>query len=250
MGRRSESEIKCEDVPALVETFVSTGLDRAVTAGLRAHTGGCPECRDLYREAVRTAAHIGHAHRTERVDTERAVRRWNLWRDVISAHATPRGRAARLRTLLYPAFFCYLIVQFAGGGPKERVLEVEVLEGTVHAGPSLGRGEICATGSDGRACLQTEDGLARLEPDTRLLVERVSPPRLRLLTGRIELEGSWQVATTLGVVEVTEGLATMNLDGGGLECVGVRGDVLLIDSRGERSLTPGRTTAILAPSAH
>ncbi|MDA1264300.1 MAG: hypothetical protein O2816_04390 [Planctomycetota bacterium] len=241
MGARTPDPLTCDDVPATVRAFVSRGLRPDETAALREHVADCKECAAIYHDGVETAAHIGGQHRTERVATEKAVRRWRLRRDSVAAQLpSPRGRSARIRTLLYPAFFAYLMVQIVGfGGPKQAGLAVEVLRGTVHASEPMESGELCATGDDGWAKLFTDDAEARLEPDTRLFLESTDPLRLRLVQGVLELEGTWQITTVHGFVELVEGRARLDLQGNSLACGCERGELRFSDARGQSIVEAG-----------
>lgn len=239
MGLRAERPLTCDEVSVLVRTFVAKGLSTEKGRLLRAHVEGCRACREIYRGGVETAAHIGHGRRTERVATEKAVRRWSLRRDAFSAHATPRGRGARIRTLVYPAFFCFLIIQFTEIGSHEAMLEVEILAGEVQASEALELGELCATGPEGRARLTTDGAWLELGHETRLLVESIHPPRVRLLAGELELDGGWHVTTRQGVVEVEGGRARVALDPDGLVCSGDTGVLRVIDARGETIVAAG-----------
>jgi hypothetical protein len=239
MAPHAERPLTCDEVPALVRTFVAHGLSNEEGRHLRAHVAGCGACRAAYRDGVETAAHIGHERRIERVATEKAVRRWSLRKDIFSAHAPPRGRGARIRTLVYPAFFCFLIVQFTQLGTHEPMLEVEVLAGKVHASEALELGELCATGPEGRARLSTDGAWLELGNATRLLVESIHPPRVRLLTGELELDGGWHVTTRQGVVEVEGGRTRVALQPQGLVCAGDTGALSVIDARGETRVAAG-----------
>ena len=239
MAPRAELPLTCDEVPALVRAFLAQGLPRQEGRRLRAHVEGCGACRQVYRDGVETAAHIGHERRVERVAAEKAVRRWSMRRDVFSAHAPPRGRAARIRTLVYPAFFCFLIVQFTQLGRHEPMLEVEVLAGEVHASEALELGELCATGPEGRARLSTDGASLELGGSTRLLVESIQPPRVRLLAGELELDGGWHVTTRQGVVEVQGGRTRVALQPEGLVCAGDTGVLSVIDARGETRVAAG-----------
>lgn len=239
MGPRAPRPLSCDDVPGLVRTFVGQGIPPADHDRLRDHVAECADCRALYREGVQTAACIGHERRGEREATERALRHHELKRDVFEAHAPARGRAARLRTLLYPAFLCFLMIQLLGGRPGREGFEVEVLSGVVHARGRPVRGELCATGPDGRARLTVGGNEARLGPETRLLLERPSPPRVRLIRGSLELEGSWRVASTHGVIELEDGRARVHLGPDGLGATNLDGRVRRVDHRGETVVAPG-----------
>lgn len=240
MARRDERPLTCEEVPALVRTFVSVGLPGHEGRRLRAHVQACDACRAVYRDGVETAAHIGHERRVERVATEKAVRRWSLRRDVFTVQSTRRGRGARLRTVLYPALFFLFILQLADVSRYEPLLSVEVLEGEVHGSEHLQHGELCATGPDGRARLTSRGSSLEVGPDTRLLVESASQARVRLLSGSLSLRGSWRVTTDRGVVDLEEGEARVTLDGEGLTCEGEDGELTILDAAGETPVRPGQ----------
>jgi hypothetical protein len=233
----------CDEIQILLRRFLAKGLGPADSTRLRDHAQDCEPCQASYQEAVRTIACIGHERRVERDESVKAVRRWNLRRNMFEAHGTPRGRAARLRTLLYPAFFSFLMIQLGvmGGADDGPELTLQVLGGTVHAAEVLERGGLCATGPDGRARLEAgEDGAAELAPETRVLVERLDPPRLRLLNGDLELEGSWLVTSALGVIEVKQGRASVTLGDHGLVVSDAEGDVRYVGALGEVELLPGQ----------
>ncbi len=219
--------------------FVAEGLSPEENRDLRAHLAQCVSCQDSYREAVRTTARIGAERREERIALERELRRRSLREDVFRA-ASPRGRRARIRTLLYPALLGYLMIQLGALNLRERGLELTDSAGTVHAAELVHQGEPVVTGPDGRARLDAKGGSVELARETRLWVERVHPGRLRLVWGSVELEGAWRLVSTLGAAELSaDARARISLGPSGLECECLGGELTLSTSTSERRLSAG-----------
>lgn len=235
--KRPEQETICDEVPFLVRTFVSSRLSEEDRLRLRTHVEECADCRDLYRSGVETAAHIGREHREERVETERMQRRHSLKKDAMAA-GSPLKRRSPIRTLLYPAFFFFLILQITNFNPNTGTVELEVIAGEVHGSEHVERGEYCRTGSDGVAVLRAGKDEARLEPNTAVFLEDNRPRRLRLLEGELALDGEWRITTALGVIDVN-GIANLSLREGHLDCEAFEGDVRRIDASGTRHIPPG-----------
>lgn len=246
----------CEDAGKLIQRFLAGRLARADEQRMRQHLAGCAECQDTYQHAVYTAASVGRERREERVALERHERHAELKR--LAFEAPPRTRGMHLlRVLVYPAFFCFLMVQIGNLTDRTVGLRLSLVQGSVRAGAreldepgtaaEVWQGQVCSTAEDGGATIEAEDSVAELAADTHVLIERVRPLRLRLRAGTLHVTGDARVSTTLGVVELEQGEADILLVGGQLTVLAASGTVRFTGPDGVRSLEPGET---LRTSAH
>ena len=241
-------EITCEVAWILIQGFVSGESTADGERAMRAHTERCGDCRDEYRSAVVTAAKIGGEQRRKRVAAERERRHRELRQAAFEASAPPTGRFHRLRTLLYPAFFAFLMFQISRLSLAVEGVEVTRLEGEVSAAQvplegtaarRLARGEWCETRTDSSARLATSGCSAVLGPDARLRVERAMPARFRLTRGTLDLEGECTVSTGWGILDLGPGKARVRVDDGTLEVASRAGDVQLTGAAGAQRIAPG-----------
>jgi hypothetical protein len=166
-------------------------------------------------------------------------------------------RGARLRLLLLPAFAVFLFTVVARGpGPEEtaRLLPLggavqvgQELLGVAGDGLSVLRGQLCATGEDGRARIEASGGSADLEPGTWLWLEDAEGPRLRLGGGELVARGLATLTSPAGIVEVHGGAARVRLAGGGLEVEALQGEATVANSRGTRTVPSGGRLHLKAP---
>jgi hypothetical protein len=248
--------IDCDEAARLTRSFATGQLEVEALRGLRRHLARCGECMALYREALETTAQLG------RLTVEERERRL-LERQRQALHAKAfgpreksgrRARRFRLRMVLLPAFFIYLMTQIAGLGPPPARVELVAHSGhvtidgrTVEPGAEAalvlpGRWVISAQGAqarlDGRTCV------AQLEAETELLLESAKPVRFRLRRGGLQVDGDMICVTVLGLVEVTQGKGSLFLGDTGLRVEPESGTWKLFDRHGERSFPAGVQTVV------
>jgi hypothetical protein len=252
--RQEPSEAACEEASESIRGFVSGLLDVDRERALRAHLDRCGDCRDHYRAAVITTAHIGRERRLERDAREKRVRSERLRR--MARDGQPGGRPSffRLRTLLYPAFFAFLMWQVSGLLTRNSGIAVERLEGSVSAGPlelfdgrgraPLGIGQPCSTEADGSARVEAGSTNLVLGPQTDLVLESAQPLRVRLGRGSLRAHGTCVVATRLGIVDVTKGQAEVALGRGALQIRALEGECAFTGPDGVRTIERGASLVV------
>jgi len=260
MGPSAEriDTIPCDEALARTRRLATRSLEGERARELRAHIAGCEECARSYREAMGTAALLGSSTRTAREERLRRARRDLRRREALSlgAHQGGRERWFRLRTILLPALFFYLILSVLGVGARGARIEL-----VTHTGPLLLDGEVveagderrvlpggtwCETGAGARASLGLSGGALQLEADTHLYVEDVERARFRLHSGALSVVGDAAFVTVLGFVEVEGASGRIALDDTGLLLEPLRGAWTVVDSQGRRTLEPG-TAVVLGP---
>lgn len=246
-----------DELAQLVGCFVAGELDAQGRRRLAHLARSDPRAASEYREALGRAAAVGRATRARREDE--AVRNHEA-RQSRRAHEreahrrglrTDRNSLARLRTILLPAFFAFLIWQVTRVTAAPPALSLVLEAGEVEVsgeplslaapGAELRRGDWALSRGEVRATVEGSGVELRLGPDSRLLVERVDPPRLRLEAGSLEVLGSCTLTARTGVAEVEDGSASVALRAGLLEVTCRRGSAVVIDARGERRLGPGES---------
>lgn len=248
--RETVREDPCEDAEKAIRRFLACPLVGADERRLRQHLAGCEDCRDLYQHAVHTAASVGRELREERLALERFARHTELQRLAFDAPTRTRGMHL-LRVLVYPAFFCFLMIQIGNLTLRADGLRLALVQGSVIAGTreldqpgtatEVRQGQICSTAADGSARIEAEDSVAVLAADTHVLIERVKPLRLRLRAGSLHVTGDARVSSAWGVVELDEGEADIVLTGGQLRVLCVDGRVVFTGPEGKRALEPGES---------
>lgn len=248
------SEAACEEASESIRGFVSGLLSADRERALRSHLDRCGDCRDHYRAAVITTAHIGHERRLERDARQKRVRRERLRR--LAREGQPAGRPSyfRLRTLLYPAFFAFLMWQMSGLLTRGAGIMVERLEGGVTAGPlelfegrgraPLGTGQRCSTATDGSARVEARGTDLVLGPHSDLSLESAEPLRFRLGRGSLRANGTCAVTTRLGIVDVTKGEAEVALGRGALQIKALAGECVFTGPDGASTIAPGASLVV------
>ncbi len=247
-GASEERALTCEEARELLDAHAAGVLAAPERARLRRHLVGCRECAAAYREAARLRAGGG---RTVTAAREREAVAAARRRHVAEGLWSQKGRRLRLRTVLVPAFFIWLILQIAGVGgspPRLELVEwsgdVTVADFTPHedAPPLVARrGAWTRTGDRARALLRSEDVEFELGPFTRLLVESADPPRARLERGDLRVRGSATVVTMLGIVKVEAGAGRIRAEGGSVEVASEGGRWSVRGPLGERTLAAGES---------
>lgn len=222
MTTSNEEPKECHAARASMAAFFASGFkvgdDAARQERMRQHMAGCPACAEAYAEMGRTtAAFRGIADRRALSD---AARRGS-WRE---SRPKARGLGAmsvffawnreppssavvrliwRLRPLLVVAFFIFLITELTQPrepGPRFEVRWTagkvvvdgkELLDNLPNFGLDRG-GEVRTSASGGALVSRAETELV-LGANSHLLVERISPPRLRLVLGELTAQGPFDL---------------------------------------------------------
>ncbi|MCH2106466.1 MAG: zf-HC2 domain-containing protein [Planctomycetes bacterium] len=248
--------LSCEEARAKIPQHVQGGLEGEEARSLRAHFEGCVDCAESYREQVEAKVDLGlHAmQEVEAAETRRKVERVRTSREMSAPE-----RVLKIRTLILPLFFAWLLVQISGvfaQAPRIVLLEaegaVDVAGRPVEAYEELGeddalllvRGAWCQVADGGRAVFEVPGGRFSLTGPAAVLAEGVEPPRLRVQYGTLALQvdGPLELVTQRGSLEVTEGSGTIVAGPEVLEVSWARGDGRIIDARGETSLEPDTVT--------
>jgi ferric-dicitrate binding protein FerR (iron transport regulator) len=211
------------------------GSDAEAQEAMRRHLQECEECAEIYRTGVETTVALGGALRSARRREARLTERGRprlgglgamgvlmSWSNKEPSNAAVRV-IWRLRPILLVAFFFWLILWVTkpgGPGPAFRVdwqAGLVVLDGKqlIDDGPNFGlvRGQMIETGSEGVARVRREGTQVELGPRTRVLCERIEPARLRLVEGRVVVEGPLELTSDRGTLVLEGGGATVWRDG-------------------------------------
>ena len=243
--------LSCRDATRLVTLYLGAQLGRRPTQRLRAHLAGCAECMEHYRASVHLTASIGRSRTTDRRTVQRALRKHRFAR--IAAGLNGRGKSPfwQLRLVLYPALLLLLVTQVvrktvsAGADCLQVAGEVhvgiEALEDGARA--PLFPGAWCRTEAGGSAQLSGAIA-AGLGTDTAVLIESLTPPRVRLASGELELSGAARVSTALGIVTLEAGDAQVSLRAGVLTVATRDGQVRFLGPDGARDVAPGRPLTV------
>jgi hypothetical protein len=248
--------LDCDEVVGLSRAFASGTLDMEDTRRLRSHLAHCRECMNTYRDAVQTTAQLGRFTIEERekrlLDRQRRARHAKVFSSPEKVSKRPNW--LRLRLILMPAFFIYLMIQITGFGPPPARVDLVKSDGQVSLqGREVGGrehellvlpGRWVTTGLYSKAWLDARTAKVRMSGETELLLESARPVRLRLRRGGLEVEGDITLVTALGLLEISEGRGHVFLGDGGLRLDPVAGSWKLFDRRGERSFPMGETSDV------
>jgi hypothetical protein len=242
--------LDCEQARTEIRTFAGSRVPAARARVLRLHLLECEDCNAFYRESLETAARLGGNLRADREQGEAEAT--EVRREAARSLDKVRQRkpnSSRLRTVLLPAFFFFLMVfvtravwpgdrvQVADwGGPVFIDDEPFLREGSPKG---IRRGRWLVTGAAGR--LELKNGSARLALGERtfLLVEDPAAHRFRFRGGDLRVSGPCSVTTTHGVLELEDGTATLDARGASFELICEAGGALFIDATGEHRLEAG-----------
>ena len=244
--------LTCEEVRARIPQHVHGGLKSEEVKPLRAHFEACPECAESYRELVEAKVDLGlHAiQEVEEAETRRRVQRLRT-----SDEMSKPSRLLRLRTLIFPLFFAWLLIQISGvfaQAPRIVLVEadgaVDVAGRPVEAYEELGeddvlllvRGAWCQVADGSSAVFEVPGGRVSLTGPTAVLAEGVEPPRLRVQYGTLalEMDGPLELVTQRGALEVTSGAGVVVAGPEVLVVSWARGEGRLVDAHGEMALEP------------
>lgn len=230
---------------------------------LRAHLVQCASCAAEFRSAVEQRARLGRAVRGgpevagqgQRSSPAPSTPVLAMEDDLEDARpprptaAAKRQRRFRLRTLVIPAFFTWLILQIAGAGAKPGRLEVSEARGNVTIAerpytdyertPLLIRGAWCNTDEASSATLVAPGARVVVGSWSSVQAEATEPLRLRLRAGELDLEGTATIVTNLGVVDLVSGAGHMRLSAEGVQLECRAGSLVFVGPLGERRLVAG-----------
>ena len=177
-------ELTCEVAWIMIQGFASGDTTPDGEHLMRVHIAHCGECRDEYRSAMVTMARIGGERRRKRVEGERQARHDRLRAMAFQASAPPSGKFHRMRTLLYPAFFAFLLFQVSRMSVAVAGVSITGLTGQVTVGDQglepaaelpVSRGNWCETGPDSSARLDAKQAAVVVGPSSEVLVLRAKP---------------------------------------------------------------------------
>ena len=245
------AKIDCQQAQTHIRAVVGTSLTKGERMALRHHVQECEPCHGEFVVSVHTLAALGHEKRLDRIVREKALRKFELKRCSESVSVPKSLSNARLRTLVYPAFFAILMLALAGqlpfsGGPTVMAQGPGVFvrghELTVDAGEAhIKRGEVMHTGPGGHALISVRDTVWRMRGQSALRLEGVAHPTMRLAEGHVEFTGSARCLTRLGIVQGQDDSAvTLNLDGAGLEIQLSAGEAEFVSASGGATLQVGQ----------
>ncbi len=249
----SSGALSCPDALERIRRYLTNRLDRGETRGLRAHLATCGECRDEYRSSLLVTARLAREKRLDR-EARRAAKVRRVPRFVQSM-----PRRQRMRLLLIPAFVAFLLSMAANLGVPQGAARLTATRGAAQVGERqveegdgpvpLGRGDWCSTDREGSARIEFLACSVELGESTWVLVELPRSRRLRLDSGRLDVDGNCVVSTELGVVAIESGKARLHRAAGRLDVESLEGALSVVDGRGERRLTAGELWSSSAPVA-
>jgi hypothetical protein len=259
--------IRCEQARESIARFLGSGFkigaDAERQGAMRAHIQVCDDCSEHYRNSVETTAALTGAMRSKELrDARTKLRGKDRPRlgglgamSVLFAMAgkkpTNKMRIIiwRLRPIVITSFFIFLMMQFnkpLKPGPAFRVqwqagtllLDGKHLRDTQ---PNMGmpRGVQCTTKLDSVAQIVHGGSSLTLFANSSVLGEGVAPPRIRLVFGDVELEGSIELTSTAGQITLAEGRAYVSLRNSILTIECLDGSLEILTSGGEKKLVAG-----------
>jgi hypothetical protein len=243
----------CAAARPLIDDFAQRTLHADEAAAMRAHLVGCESCAAYYRSAVESVGRSGAAARELRERREAARRHDQRLRESVEGQIEPkRHRNFRIRTLLMPAFFAFLIFQIFNmqdRGPRfivdGAIGDVEI---TGRPFAAYGKNEIvmrrgsrCITGTNSSATMHSGDNAFRLGADSEILITDFEPPRARLFAGEFRTQGPCVIETLLGNVLVTgeDASGRVLFETNGLLVVADSGRWVFINADGEQAIPVG-----------
>ncbi len=249
-GAASERAATCVEAEAWIRRFASGSLPSEERVRLREHSESCEACRSHYDDVVATLARLGHERRITRVAREKYERRASLRRDVFEAQRSKRFDRGRLRALAYPALIALLFValgqrmlspvgaQVLAQGP-EVWLRGQVLRPD-HGKAALRVGERLATGLGGSASIAWQDTLWKLNERSEVRLEAFRPLSLRVLEGRVEVNGPFVGYLPVGLVRGgPDSRVTLSGQGAQWSIEVLQGEATWVAAEGERVLSAG-----------
>jgi len=205
-------QAECDEMLRLIDRFAERTLSQDDAQRMRAHLVGCPECTSQYRTAIESAARTGASAREDKERREADVAHARHVRESVEGQRpAKRNTLLRLRTMIMPAFFAFLIFQVFKAqdhGPRfvveGAIGEVEVtgrrIESYGDNDVILRRGTRCITGANSSARLVQDGSVLEVGADSSVMVLDFDPPRARLEAGELTIEGPCIVETIIGNV--------------------------------------------------
>jgi hypothetical protein len=200
---------------------------------IAAHRGSCPECQQYYRDTVELLARM----------------RQGETRLVAQSPARERGRGRRKLwiALALPVFALLLWNTVKRDvAPREEGLLAEGSGARVDGRALAAQTWVDApensaleTDANSRVRLELPAASAQFQGSTRCLLERKSPLRLRVLSGRIRVRGDAKIISNLAELELSGGDAELECDGATVRVRSHATGVKLTDTTGTRLLPPG-----------
>ena len=237
----------CPNFAHQLQQFLAGELSPKKTHAWRDHCHSCTECSQRFARALEHTALLARPMRLDDERFERKQRR-ALHRRLAMAGAVllsgggrKRGSWQRAKTMVLPALLVLLFTRVSiNQGPKAQVwasqgsmwLNGRPLDPALPP-RTVDRGSWCATGVASRANLVWPTGRAELGASTLAAVEDGRASRVRLEHGVLRFQGTGQVTTQSGVVEIQAGGCLVRHDAAGLCVEEVSGKVRRMDASGE-----------------
>jgi len=244
----------CEATRPLIDQFAERTLRADAATAMRAHIVSCPACSEYYRTAVESAGRSGAAAREVRERREADMEHQRRLRESVEGQREPKKhRNFRIRTMLMPAFFAFLIFQIYKAqdrGPRfvvdGAIGDVEV---TGRPFASYGQNEVimrrgsrCVTGKNSSARMVVGDKAFNLGADSELLITDFDPPRVRLFVGELSIEGPCEIETLLGnvIVDGDSASGRVLLEANGLLVAADSGSWIFLNADGVQPIEAGK----------
>lgn len=219
---------QCDRARELTQGLLAGRSSVAERRELSAHTHACAECaRELERALRQARMQVAVGNSSHAVS--RSSKRWRV-----------------VRNLALP---CFALVLVSRAFPASDLARVELLAGeaslrgaalVANGAPArCARADVVATGADSRARLCLNDAEIVLGSESVLSIEKPSAARARLHQGQIEVTGSACIASIFGFVALDDACARIAVDARGVSVEVQRGQVSMLDSRGEVRVEPG-----------
>lgn len=243
----------CAATRPLIDQFAERTLHADEATAMRTHIVGCQPCSDYYKRAVESVGRSGAAAREARERREAEAFEKRRLRESVEGQVEPkRHRNFRIRTLLMPAFFAFLIFQIfktQDRGPRF-VVEGAIGDVEITGRPFaaygqheivMRRGSRCVTGKNSSARIVCGDKVFRVGPESELLITDFDPPRARLFVGELRVEGPCIVESLLGnvIVSGAEASGRVMFEANGLLVAADSGSWLFQDADGEQPIAAG-----------
>lgn len=249
------AQADCDEAARLTRIFTKGKLVRSEMRRLRSHMTHCAPCRESYREAVETTASLSRftVEERERQQVERHKR--SLHAKVFGSRKPKGSRFPfRLRLILMPAIFIYLVTQITSLGPPPANVEVVDVQGKVTLSgtdidPEVENllvlpGRWLTTMANGRVWLDSGECRFQLSSETSVLLERARPLRLRMRHGYASVDGDLSIVTVIGLLKVTQGKGNVYLTDAGLRVEPESGEWVFLDRRGEHRMELGESVLL------
>ncbi len=243
--------LTCLQAEKMIKAFLAGGLANRAAVAMRGHLGLCRDCLVLYREGVQSTGSLSRNIRQARQRTPKEKLR-KKHRRMIAGLEGARGakRSSHIKLMLLPLALIFMFRCF--DEMRGTAAEAAWMAGIVEIGADqltaiqkekeIKRGDWVVTQVGGSGKIAIRSDLAELGSDCQVLLENARDRRLRLRRGELLLLGSWQVATTLGVITLDDGRAQVGLRNGKLTITCMEGELVALNHLGERRITADSPT--------